>query len=384
VGDQLAGEKAVERDRLCSFLEKGKAILSPVRRLPRELLEFVMEHSTDAVGVDVTASPWRFTHVSRLWRETAVGLPSLWKVIQVNTTKEPTSPGVLELVKLILTRSRNVHLSVTLSFLHCGGVLGMLNMDTRLTSLTLEDRRYIHSSDPVILCLPNLRRLATSDNIISIGGEFPELRELFLHENFGNTWRHIVDNILSNSVKLQFLTLSEWGYSTSFDSDPLLRILNFATPLKVLRLFPRGRPQDQNEDAIFSLIARLTLGHVDNIHLSHPVLPNLTNLILHLPNWLAYDVRLISGHDMRQEILTRASGIGVSPDIQKARLRRIWIQDGDCKLGTSKLEKISEEQIDGGVDVCIARPLVPAFGWEVGLAVLSSSAEICSALTNYA
>jgi hypothetical protein len=102
----------------------------------------------------------------------------------------------------------------------------MLDMNTRLTSLSLEgSRSYFPSSDPVILCLPNLRRLATSDSITSIGGQFPELQELFLHENFDKTWRHI-HNILSNSVKLQFLTLSEWGNSTSFDSDTILRILN--------------------------------------------------------------------------------------------------------------------------------------------------------------
>jgi hypothetical protein len=67
------------------------------------------------------------------------------------------------------------------------------------------------------------------------------------------------------------------------------------------------------------------------------------------------------------------------------RLQQIWIQDGDsgCSSGASKLEFFYEKQIVDGVEVCIARPLVHALEWEVGLVDLSSSGEIISALRNY-
>ena len=106
-GNELAEEKGVERDRLQSFLQEGNAILSPVRRLPRELLAFVMERGTDTVSLDFTTNPWIFTHVSRFWRETAIGLPILWKDINDDTCiNYHTRSGVLELVKLIFARSR--------------------------------------------------------------------------------------------------------------------------------------------------------------------------------------------------------------------------------------------------------------------------------------
>jgi len=171
-----------------------------------------------------------------------------------------------------------------------------------------------------------------------------------------------------------------------FYSDHMLNVLNAAPSLEVLRLYPRGRPQNQNEDAIFSLIARLTLSHVSTPNqTSFPVLPNLTHLLLHLPKELAYSVRLIDGTEMESKIRSRASELAVSPDFRNSRLRRIWIQDGDCHPGTSKKEKLLDNEVIDGVEVCIARPLVPALGWEVGLVVLSPSGKIISdsELRNY-
>lgn len=128
-------------------------------------------------------------------------------------------------------------------------------------SLFFEMYRGYHEQT-VQLHLPNLLRLETSDTIIVISGNFPELRELFLHEDMKGKESHIINNILSTSTKLKYLTLSEWGHFTSFYSDHLFRILNAAPSVEVLRLYPRGRPCEQNEDSIFSLIARLTLRHV--------------------------------------------------------------------------------------------------------------------------
>ena len=230
--------------------------------------------------------------------------------------------------------------------------------------------------------------METSDTILAIGGNFPKLRELFLHEHIDGRASHIIKNILSTSTKLKYLTLSEWGHLTSFYSAHLFRVLDAAPSVEVLRLYPRGRPWEQNEDAIFSLIARLTLRHVGTPNqTSFPVLPHLTHLLLHLPKELAYSVRLISGSEMGLAIRSRASelqvDVSLAPDLGNSRLRRIWIQDGSCNPNTSKLEKLLEKQIVDGVEVCIARPLIPALGWEVGLVVLSSSGEITSVLGNY-
>jgi hypothetical protein len=86
----------------------------------------------------------------------------------------------------------------------------------------------------VQLHLPNLLRLETYNTIVAIGGKFPELRELFLHENIDRRESHIINNILSTSTKLQYLTLSEWGYL-----NHLIRILN-AAPQQITLYKPQN------------------------------------------------------------------------------------------------------------------------------------------------
>jgi hypothetical protein len=390
--------------------------------VPAEVLGSIMDLSTYDVSSDLADGPLRFTHVSQLWRQTAIGLPSLWTNIQVTISSNRTNPLLVDLIEEILARSKKLPLSVTLSLSGCSDVsvrlldLLVAESDRWASFSVILDRRenFLRllpameltprlKSNHVIslslsisvgrnentvtiqLHLPNLLRLETSDSILAIGGKFPELCELFLHENL--LWResHIINNILSTSTKLKYLTLSEWGPLTSFYNDHLIRILNATPSLEVLRLYPRGRPWNQDEDAIFSLIARLTLRHVGTPNQpSFPVLPHLTHILLHLPKELAYSVRVISGSEMESEIRSHTSKLAVSPDFQNSRLRRIWIQDGDGNPRASKLEKFIGEVVDG-VEVCIARPLIPALGWEVGLIVLSSSGEIVSdsELRNY-
>ena len=416
-GNSLALQQAAESDRLKFFIKSGCAILSPVRRVPSEVLGSIMNFSTYDVSSDVAVGPLHFTSVSKLWRQTAKGFPSLWSKIQVKMSTNRTNPGLANLIEEILARSKRLPLSVTLSLEGDNEVsirlLDLLVAESdRWASFSIDLDRHEHflrilptmtltphlksnhvislslvmgyEGNTVQLHLPNLLRLETSNSILAIGGNLPELRELFLYENI--VWRELhINNVLSNSTKLQYLTLSEWGPLTSFYSDHLFRILHAAAPsLEVLRLYPRGRPENQNKNAIFSLIARLTLRHVGTHNqTSFPVLPRLTHILLHLPKQLAYSVRLISGSEMESEIRSRASNLAVSPDFRNSRLQCIWIQDGSCSAGTSRLRKYYKEQIVDGVEVCIARPLVPAIGWEVGLVVLSSSGEIISVLGNY-
>ena len=386
--------------------------------IPAEVLGSIMDLSTYDVSSDLANGPLRFTHVSQLWRETAIGLPSLWTNIQVDISSNRTNTHLADLVEEILDRSKKLPLSIDLSLSAYNEVsvrlLDLLvaeserwasftatlqyhenflqllptmkltphSKSNHIISLSLQ---MMYIGETFQLHLPNLLRLETSNTILAIEGKFPELCELFLHENFERREEHIINNILSASPKLKYLTLSEWGHLTSFYNDHLIRILNATPSLEVLRLYPRGRPYNQNEDDIFSLVARLALRHVVTPNQTpFPVLPHLTHLLLHLPKQLAYEVRLISGSEMESMIKSHASTLAVSPDFRNSRLRRIWIQDGDCDPRASKLEKFYDEQIVDGVEVCIARPLIPALGWKVGLVVLSPSGEITSVLRNYA
>ena len=389
--------------------------------IPAEVLGTIMDLSTYDVSCDLVDSrhgPLRFTHVSQLWRQTAIGLPSLWTNIQVEISHDRSySTYLVDLIEEILDRSKNLPLSVDLSLTayyynevsvrllylligeserwasfsatldHHDYFLRLLptlkstprSKSNHVTSLSL---RMGYKDETFQLHLPNLLRLETSNTVLAIRGDFPELCELFLYEHIEKRASHIINNILFTSPKLKYLTLSEWGDHTSFYSDHLLRVLNATPSVEVLRLYPRI-PWKRNEDSIFSLIAKLTLRH--NVTPSFPVLPHLTHLLLHLPKQLANQVRLIKGSEMQSEIRSRASELVVSPDFRNSRLRRIWIQDGDCSPQASKSGRLynNVKQIVDSVEVCIAGPLVPALGREVRLVVFSSSGEITSVLRNY-
>lgn len=74
-----------ERDSepLANFVRTHKAILSPSRRLPPELIVEIFRHyienTLDYSDLSEYTLPWALTHVCRRWRQIAVNTPTLWK-----------------------------------------------------------------------------------------------------------------------------------------------------------------------------------------------------------------------------------------------------------------------------------------------------------------
>ncbi|KAF7371183.1 F-box domain-containing protein [Mycena sanguinolenta] len=92
-----------ERDRLRSYRVKNRAILSPIRRLPPEILvEIFLWTTPNSVKRRRSSSrysfpwPWVLTRISHRWREIAVSTPSLWSHVVVNFDLHPTPLPVLE------------------------------------------------------------------------------------------------------------------------------------------------------------------------------------------------------------------------------------------------------------------------------------------------
>ncbi|TFK59827.1 hypothetical protein BDN72DRAFT_780211, partial [Pluteus cervinus] len=78
--------KAFEHRRvaLLQFIASHKAILSPFRTLPSELLILIFEeYMRDWENADIARTqcppPWIFTGVCRFWRMLALDTPTLWK-----------------------------------------------------------------------------------------------------------------------------------------------------------------------------------------------------------------------------------------------------------------------------------------------------------------
>lgn len=69
--------------RLHKFIKAHKALLSPVRYLPPEILQEIFLFYADNPSLHFTQNliakmPWCLGHISHRWREIALSLPSLW------------------------------------------------------------------------------------------------------------------------------------------------------------------------------------------------------------------------------------------------------------------------------------------------------------------
>ncbi|KAJ7246169.1 hypothetical protein B0H12DRAFT_1054075, partial [Mycena haematopus] len=75
--NHLEAEHAV----LSKYHAQNTAILSPVRRVPVEILAEVFSLTLPRISdarLDISTSPWVLTHVSSRWRAVAVSKSSLW------------------------------------------------------------------------------------------------------------------------------------------------------------------------------------------------------------------------------------------------------------------------------------------------------------------
>jgi hypothetical protein len=66
--------------RLLEFIQVHKALLSPVRYLPSEVLQEIFLHYCDhgITNPPMYMVPWCLGHISHRWREIAMSLPALW------------------------------------------------------------------------------------------------------------------------------------------------------------------------------------------------------------------------------------------------------------------------------------------------------------------
>ncbi|KAJ7669952.1 hypothetical protein DFH06DRAFT_159388 [Mycena polygramma] len=107
-----------ERHHLARRVQQCTAVLSPIRRVPPEIVgeifSWTLPLGRRVAGHPPGSAPWYLGRISGIWREIALGLPSLWSSITVFHTDgspcEDFSP--LPMVQAQLMRSANAHLHV--------------------------------------------------------------------------------------------------------------------------------------------------------------------------------------------------------------------------------------------------------------------------------
>ncbi|KAJ7605288.1 hypothetical protein FB45DRAFT_1069409 [Roridomyces roridus] len=76
-----------ERAELADYHSQNTAILSPLRRMPSELIAEIFSWSLPTAyetrGPDVKRSPWVLAQVSSRWRNISLSTPSLWSLVKI-------------------------------------------------------------------------------------------------------------------------------------------------------------------------------------------------------------------------------------------------------------------------------------------------------------
>ena len=99
--------KVIE-SQLLKIIESHRALLSPVRYLPSEILQEIFLHYTDNIHPNATIAtmPWRLGHISHRWRKIALSIPTLWDDIpKINILLEKPKRSYVRAMICLLQRS---------------------------------------------------------------------------------------------------------------------------------------------------------------------------------------------------------------------------------------------------------------------------------------
>ncbi|KAJ6530067.1 hypothetical protein DFH09DRAFT_994695 [Mycena vulgaris] len=102
-----------ERNPLDTEIRKHEGAVSPLRRLPAELLSLIFKFTLPPYSPEEISGPWIVGGVCRRWRTVALSHPTLWSTIVLDFSEaEPTSETHAAL-EVQLERSRGCPLNIT-------------------------------------------------------------------------------------------------------------------------------------------------------------------------------------------------------------------------------------------------------------------------------
>ncbi|KAJ7483432.1 hypothetical protein FB451DRAFT_1234617 [Mycena latifolia] len=106
-----------EHTFLSKYRAQNYAILSPLRRMPPEVLgeifSWTLPSASEAMaaarlGFDLGSSPWLLTRISSRWRAVSLSHPSLWSLVVIDYSRSSRYPPSLPMLETQIARARNL------------------------------------------------------------------------------------------------------------------------------------------------------------------------------------------------------------------------------------------------------------------------------------
>ncbi|KAF7345514.1 ABC protein [Mycena venus] len=104
-----------ERASVLSYRTRNEAILSPLRRIPPEVLADIFWWTLPSLNdewargtFDVAHSPWVLTWISARWRAVSVSTPSLWSQVAIDYNRDPSSEYSMSRIAVQIQRAQNL------------------------------------------------------------------------------------------------------------------------------------------------------------------------------------------------------------------------------------------------------------------------------------
>ncbi|KAJ7646498.1 hypothetical protein FB45DRAFT_1051184 [Roridomyces roridus] len=171
------------RTELRRSIVTHRSILSPIRRLPNELLAEIFTAAVkDAFrGSDRldclspwSQPPWTLARVCRRWAAIVLGTPSMWSRIFLNLDAIGAGPGAVALTELLHQRSGGLPLSITMNERYNSETRGVLDVVFTHCERWQHWELLVSRGSPLLLDIPTAH-----------AGRLPNLTTLKIYAEFG-------------------------------------------------------------------------------------------------------------------------------------------------------------------------------------------------------
>ncbi|KAJ7792493.1 hypothetical protein B0H14DRAFT_166839 [Mycena olivaceomarginata] len=276
-----------KRDEMVENIRQHRAILSPIRRVPPELVceILVLSLSSDDDGDIANEPPWHLGHICRFWRHCVLAYPALWSSITIPSSSSPSDPHpLLSMLAIQLVRSADAPLRICWS--PCD--------DRNTADPGSVDLVLAHSSRWRTLLLDICCKF---DVLVSLDWLRPANGRLLALETFKvtcNRGRVEIPDIFSTTPSLRNVFLTNWTfevctsvpaipwaqitrYSGTFDPDSQTEILEAAANLVSCALgFPNWNAVDRDIPTVLPRLRRIHLETPEFFHrIEAPLLEEL-------------------------------------------------------------------------------------------------------------